>query len=150
MEKDFNNLPTTILGSFGEKYITEFAISKNSKPYIPAFKASFPVDGICISQTGKPFAIELKTKPRRLYYSDSGMDAIDFNTYLNFHIPVYVLFCDHITKSMYGQWAKKLEPYQKQEGKLVYFDLKHFDEYRKLKYDEVLELISLSTSNYHK
>jgi len=150
MEIDFNKLPTTILGAVGERYISEFAASKSSNAYIPAVLQSNPVDSICVHNSGKLWALELKTKPRRLYHADSGMDLNDFNTYLNFQVPVYLLFCDHITKTMYGQWAKKLEPHKKIEGKIVYFNLEYFDEYRKLKYDEVVELINLSTSNYWK
>lgn len=152
MSTNFKDLTTTKLGDVGEKYITEFAQSKNAKPYIPAFNASFPVDSICVSGIGKLFAVEVKTKPRMLYYEMSGYDNVDHQTYINFSIPVYVLFCDYVTKTMYGAWAKELDKQPKSyfTGGIVAFPLSAMTVYRGLSNIEVEEVKKYNQSNYYK
>jgi len=149
---DFQSLQTTKLGNVGEKYISEFAKYKNSKPYIPAYNASFPVDSICINEKGVAYSIEVKAKPRMLCYELTGFDLVDFKTYVNFSLPVYILFCDHITKSIYGAWTSELDKQPKTylSGGIIAFPLTAMTIYRGLDYSEVKELEDLSQSKYYK
>jgi hypothetical protein len=146
---NFQNLTTTKLGNVGEKYITEFAKSKGAKPYIPAFDASFPVDSLCL-KNGKVFSIEVKSKPRFQHYQITGYDLKDHQEYISLDFPVYVLFCDYVSKQIYGAWAKELDKMEKSyfTGGVVAFPLSAMTIYRGLSNIEVEELKKYNQSKY--
>lgn len=150
MSANFQNLTTTKLGNVGETYIVEFAKSKGAKPYIPAFDASFPVDSLCL-KNGKVFSIEVKSKPRMLKYELTGFDLVDFETYKKLEFPVYILFCDYITKSLYGNWISELDKQPKSyfTGAVVTFPLSAMTIYRGLSNIEVEELKKYNQSKYY-
>ena len=151
MSNDFKSLTTTKLGDVGEKYISEFANSKGSKPYIPAYAASFPVDSLCLKD-GKIFSVEVKAKPRFMHYELTGYDNKDHQTYINLDFPVYVLFCDYVSRSIYGAWAKELDKQPKSyfTKNIVAFPLSAMTIYRGLSIIEVDELKKYNQSKYHK
>ena len=145
----FSALTTTKLGKVGETYIAEFAKSKKSKAYIPAKDESYPVDSICISGNTIWF-LEVKTKPRRKWYEDTGCDLNDFKLYCTLDGPVYILWADFITESLYGAWLDDLKPVLKEEkGKYAYFPLSSMTTYRTLTTPEVEELKKLNRSKYY-
>lgn len=145
---EFNNLQTTRLGDRGEQFIQEFAKSKCAKAYIPAIKESYPCDSIAIHSGGTLFGIEVKTKPRMKYYEQTGFDSNDFLAYCNLGFPVYILFVDYVTKSIYGAFVSHLKRFSLPKGKLVLFPLSCMTKYRDLTDDEVLYIKELNGSNY--
>lgn len=145
---EFTALTTTILGSRGEEFLTEFAQAHDSKAYIPSISESYPVDGIAISAKGKAWGIEVKTKPRMKYYEQTGFDSNDFLAYCNLGFPVYILFVDYVTKSIYGAFVSHLKRFSLPKGKLVLFPLSCMTKYRDLTDDEVLYIKELNGSNY--
>jgi len=146
---NFKNLKTTIYGDMGEAYTPEFCSVKQIKCYQPIEDASFPVDRLFIKNK-KTYGLEIKTKPRMLYYNRTGMDTADDIEYINMDIPVYILFIDYISKSMYGNWIHKLQKNKTVQGKYTYYELSDMKEYRKLTNDEVDVLKNASNNNYFK
>jgi hypothetical protein len=148
---NFQDLTTTKLGNVGETYISEFAKSKGARPYIPAFDASFPVDSLCLKD-GKIFSIEVKAKPRFQKYELTGYDLKDHQEYVSLEFPVYVLFCDYVSRSVYGAWAKELDKQPKSyfSGGVVAFPLSAMTIYRGLTQVEVEQLKKYNQSNYWK
>jgi hypothetical protein len=146
---NFSSLTTTILGNYGETFIKEFALSKKLKPYIPALNESFPVDSICIGPTLKMCAIEAKTKPRMKFYEKTGYDKTDHSVYMKLDIPVWVMFIDYISGSIYGQYAHKLDKFKEIDKSWVLFPLSAMTEYRKITQSEREKLIELSHSKYY-
>lgn len=146
----FTALTTTKLGYRGEEFISEFAASKKSKAYIPAVSQSYPIDGLAITEKGVLYGIEVKTKPRLMYYEKTGFDAADWMTYTNLPFPVYVLFVDYITKSIYGSWISNLKQFSEPKGNLVLFPLSAMTHYRYLNENEVEYIKELNGSKYYK
>lgn len=147
---NFQKLKTTIAGNLGEAYIPQFCKAKNLKCYQPSWNDSFPVDSIMLDNKNKVYALEIKTKPKMLYYDRTGFDYVDYLTYLDFDIPVYILFVDYIAKKIYGNWLTKLKNNVIIDGKYVYFELKHMITYKELNEDEVLQLKNASNNTYYK
>lgn len=148
----FQDLHTTKLGNIGERYALEFANSKNSVPYIPALEGSAPVDSLMIKRDNyRVWSCEVKTKGRLKYYEKTGYDLNDHQSYCSMPFPVYILFVDHITQSIYGAWVKDLDKDSSKEilkDKLAIFSLTAMTEHRKLEVIEVEELVKASYSNY--
>lgn len=148
--KDFEQLPTTILGNLGEGFINEFATAKGAKPYTPSIKQSNPVDSLCIKDN-KFFSIEVKTKVSMTHYPMTGMDTIDLKTYINFPCPVCVLFVDYLKGTMYYQWSNVLNKHKVEmfgHKHVIYFPLSIMKEYRKLTPEEIKTLSEHCNSSY--
>lgn len=145
---NFNKLKTTRLGTIGEFYIPEFCKANSVKCYQPSTDGSYPVDSIGLNNKYEPFAIEVKTKARMIYYDETGMDSNDHIIYMKMPFPVYVLFVDSLSKSIYGQWISKLDKCKRIDGRITYYPLEVMEHYRDLSEAEVIELKSLSNSNY--
>lgn len=144
----FNDLKTTKLGYLGEKHIPEFCSAKGVKCYQPTTEGSHPVDSMGMTKNNKVFGVEVKTKPRLTFYNKTGFDLADYKTYINLDFPVYVLFVDHLTESIYGQWLSKLSHFKEIQGTFVYFPLDCMELYRELTREEINELKLHSSSNY--
>ncbi len=145
----FKNLSTTKYGDMGEAFIPQFCKSKGAQPYQPSLEESNPVDAICLKNY-KPFAVEAKTKAKMLMRDNTGYDIIDHETYMRMEIPTYILFVDHLTQSIYGQWVSKLDAHKEKMGSVYIFPLEQMDEYRKLTQDEVEALKKASNSKWTK
>ena len=145
---NFKNLKTTIAGDAGEALSPEFCKVKEIKCYKPIEDASFPVDRLFIKNK-KTYALEIKTKPKMLYYPMTGMDTADDIEYMNMDILVYVLFVDYISQSIYGNWIHKLQKNKTIQGRYTYYELSDMKEYRKLTKEEVDSLKKLSNNNYY-
>jgi hypothetical protein len=142
----FSDLNTTKLGYRGEAIASEFAAFHNSIAYSAPAK-SHPIDFVCLS-TGKTWCLEVKTKPRMKYKDCTGFDSYDFWTYMDLPHPVYVLFVDFITQSIYGNWLSALAPFKQAQGSCYIFPLDKMIEYRRLTEKEIEELKMLNGSNY--
>jgi uncharacterized protein (DUF779 family) len=145
----FKNLPTTIAGDAGEEYSPEFCKVKEIKCYKPIEDASFPIDRLFVKNK-RTYGLEIKTKPKMLYYPRTGMDTADDIEYMNMDIPIYVLFIDYISKAIYGNWVHKLQKNKIVEGRYTYYQLSDMKEYRKLTDEEVNKLKELSNNSYYK
>lgn len=151
---DFNKLKTTIVGNIGEEYINEFSSHFGCKPYTPSISQSNPVDSLNACKNKKKnkwdlVSIEIKTKPRLIYYPKTGFDKNDFEEYKEFPTKVCVVFVDYLEKSIYYQWISELEKHKEvMNGHLVVFPLSIMKKYRDLTDDEVELLKKHCNSNY--
>lgn len=155
MKQNFKELDTTKVGDIGETYIAEFATAKGMKHFIPGRDGSYPVDSICY-HTGrkKHYAVEVKTKPRMLYFNRIGYDCNDHELYMNYEFPVYILFVDYFSKSIYGQWVKQLDAHKQKIATPTVptytFPLEVMTKYRDLTEEEIKELKDGCKSTYYK
>lgn len=154
--KNFKELDTTKVGDIGETYIAEFAESKGMKHWIPGKDGSYPVDSICYHiKNKKHYAVEVKTKPRFKYKDLTGYDYNDHEFYLQYEFPVYILFIDYYSKSIYGQWVKKLDEHKElmhmpNSVDTYTFPLNIMTKYRDLTEEEVEALKNGCKSTYYK
>lgn len=142
---NFLDLRTTKIGTLAEDMlINEFAASKNSKPFTPAYSASFDVDSLCIKGS-RVYGLEIKAKEHMYKYPYTGFDKKDFEVYKALEVPVYVLFADYKMCKIYGQWVRNLEtqPYM-EFGEVIVWPLSAMTEYRDMKPYEVDEFKKLA------
>ena len=146
--ENFNKLPTTVLGNYGETFVTEFCKRNSLKCYQPSWSASFPVDAIMMTESLNLYQLEIKTKPRRIYYDDIGFDLPDWEVYTEFKSDTCVVFIDYLSKCIWMQWISKLKECVRIKDKYVYFDLDKLTKYRDLTEEEVDKLKGMSRSDY--
>lgn len=149
MESTFKELPQTIMGEKAEKMlINEFVKSKGYIPYVTLNDESHPIDCICMSGASI-WHLDIKAKPKMLYYEMTGFDYADYKKYLTYEQPVYILFADWLKKEVYGAWLSKLAAGDKKVfGNVICFPLSQMTFYRNLTDEEAKELAKTSTSKY--
>jgi hypothetical protein len=101
-------------GTMGEIVVSEYFKKRNYIPYIPDFDGSHPFDRIIASSNKKEiFIAEIKTKSRRTYYPDTGIDLRHYDQYKfieeKYNIPVFIFFVDEAKEEIYGNFLKNLE-----------------------------------------
>lgn len=105
MATTFQKLRTTKLGEAGEALIEKHFTAKGWTIYRPKKGRRHPLDMIGIDQSGQVVLIEVKTYPRRWAYSDTGIDARDWRSYLEIHRknpnPILLVFIDIYEKRVY-------------------------------------------------
>lgn len=116
----FRDLQTTNKGDFGENLVLDWFEGKNIVPYGPINQESHPIDFIFYSKEKNEFFLaDVKTKPKRIYYPDQGIDLKDYEKYKELskkhNMPVVLFFVDETTGTCYG-------------GKLDILE-KHFGDY---------------------
>ena len=159
-------------GNLGEKIIDEY-IAKNScfVPYHPVFDGSHPFDRLCATKDKKEmFIAEIKTKPARLYYPDTGIDYKHYKEYKfieqKYNLRIFLFFVDEVKSEIYGNYLDVLDKdckvnykgkeisYPKTEWnkrdscKMIYFPLINTKFISNLKKQDSVELKSLNKSSY--
>jgi len=107
---EFASLKTTQKGDIGEEIVKHILRKKGATVYKPADENnSHLIDFIAIKNKTAT-AIDIKTKPKREYYNDTGIDFADFVTYiaLNQSIRVAIFFVDEKQKAIYGNYLDEL------------------------------------------
>lgn len=124
-------------GNAGELEVRKFLEKKGLIIYEPVTNIAHGFDKL-ISKGKQQFVIvEVKTKPKRKYYPDTGINIKHYMEYKfisNKHrLPVFIFFVDEISKEIYGNylheleivkqimWKDKVIEYPKKEGELIYF-----------------------------
>lgn len=164
---NFNELTTTKKGNLGESIVDKYLLGKNIIPYIPhpENETAHPFDRLCASRDKKNvFIAEVKTKPSRNFYPDTGFDLRSYKQYKfienKYGIEIWVFFVDENIKKVYGNKLSKLETpteityngkilkYPLIQNNIIFFPLKHMNNICDI--DEKLsqKLKSLSSRNY--
>lgn len=162
---DFEAKPTTRKGKVGEGLVDAHLFGSGIVPYGPLLGRAHPFDRLCASQDKKDlFVVEVKSKARRNFYPDTGVDIRHYNDYMHikehYAIPVFIYFVDEMLKRVYGGeigWLarprtvihnrKPLEYPLRQNG-IIYFPLVNMTVLCPIEANAAEQLRALSTRKY--
>jgi hypothetical protein len=158
--------PEVQKGNIGERLVDEYLLRKGIVPYRPIVSQAHPFDRLCASSDKKRiYVVEVKTKPRREHYPDTGVEFRHFNDYLNIAIQhsmdVFIYFVDEVRKEIYGgelvsnlaqirqEWHEGRElVYPLKHKGIIYFPLSAMEHVADLPEEVCKKLASLRRSNY--
>jgi len=161
---NWEDKPEVKKGNLGEAIIDKYLRGKGLVPYFPAPGGAHPFDRLCASSDKQTiYVAEVKTKPRRVKYPDTGIDWKHYLDYQNiqakYHIDVYLYFVDELEKAIYGGKLNALlqEHRVRNNGKqlwyplkwnnILYFPLALMEPIATLSDEQVYELKRLSNRN---
>lgn len=149
-------------GEYGEALFRGILEKKSYTVYTPNTKGPHPFDIIAVHKchkTGekKPvFAADVKTKPMRIYYADTGIGLNHYHVYLKFSkthlMEFWLIFVDQNLGEIYGNTISQLDiprvingrAYPLNEGQTRYYPFSAMQKIRLLTGDEIKELDRLS------
>lgn len=151
-------------GNAGEKEVRKFLAEKGLIIYEPVTNIAHGFDKL-ISKGKQQFVIvEVKTKPKRIYYPDTGFNIKHYNEYkfisVKHNLPVFIFFVDEILKEIYGNylheleikkqinWHGKIIEYPKEEGGIIFFYQPAMRKISVLNDELADEINSMSTRKY--
>jgi len=152
-------------GDLGEGLVDAYLLKNNIIPYHPVFDGAHPFDRLIATPDKKSLAIvDVKTKARRTYYPDTGIDNRHLKDYLfisNQHnLRVFLFFVDEFEKRIYGNYLDVLmEPrvinhngkqinYPLNYHEITYFPLESMKNVSSLTDKESSDLKQLSQRSY--
>lgn len=161
----FNNLITTKKGNEGERIVDNLLLSKGYIPYAPNADVAHPFDRICASRDKRTmFVVEIKTKARRNYYPDTGIDVKSYKGYKHimkkYRVEVALFFVDEMLGKIYGGKLSQIEKphnvvhngktlkYPLFQNNIIYFPLERLTVYADLDSKDAELLMNLSSRNY--
>ncbi|HZD63207.1 MAG TPA: hypothetical protein VE200_10485 [Xanthobacteraceae bacterium] len=109
------------VGSIGERLVDAFIRQQGYVPYYPDTGMRHPFDRLIASPDKRRLCVvEVKTKPRREAYDDTGIDECHFNDYehitTTYAIPLFLAFVDAKVGAIYGnRWHELLKPRDRRE-----------------------------------
>lgn len=153
---------TVIKGDIGEDIVDEYLIKKGYIPYKPACGGAHPFDRMCATKDKKTiFIVEVKSKAKRKYYPDTGINISHFDDYKNIYkkygIDVYLFFVDEEQGTIYGRLLRELEiervvthkgneiSYPLKQGRIIYFPIACMRLIARLDDEKVRELTESTT-----
>lgn len=106
--------PEVRKGNVGESIVDEFLRAKRVIPYRPDYDGAHPFDRLCATADKKSiFVADIKTKARRKYYADTGIDLAHYGDYTHiqnkYGLRVFIFFVDEYARQIYGNWLSELE-----------------------------------------
>lgn len=127
----FSEQHETRLGDIGELSINKFLTDNKFIIYKPINDAAHLIDGFAIRNMNEIIGFEVKTKPKRIYYNDTGIDIKHYNRYKlvldKYGIEVFLFFVDGLYKKVYGNYLSVLDKeengYPLNQKGIRYFDL---------------------------
>lgn len=149
----------------GESIVDRYIKDHGFIPYYAGSNGSHPFDRICVTPNRRQiFIAEVKTKARRTYYEDTGINLRNYEEYeyimKTYNLGFFIFFVDESINLIYGNYLTKLtEPYNSiQHAKqisypwvdkgIIYFPLFKMNTICKLTPEEGLSLQRFSTRNY--
>lgn len=151
-------------GDKGEAIVDRFLIRNGCMPYRPAIEGPHPFDRMYINLEDKrAFIVEVKTKPRRTHYPDTGINKRHYDGYMKTkatsNLDLYLFFVDEGCGEIYGEEIETLSEkwhiehngecreYPSVEGKIIYFPVAAMDVFANFTPEEMDEIKTLSTRN---
>jgi hypothetical protein len=100
-------------GAIGEHILDEYIRQRGYVPYRPDADHAHPFDRLIASLDKQRICIvEVKTKPKRKAYDDTGINQSHFQDYqritLTYNVPLFLAFVDCEEGAMYGNWWHEL------------------------------------------
>ena len=111
----FVDLPQAKKGALGESIVDVLIRSRgNWIPYKPTTDRVHPFDRLVAGgDKSTIFIADVKAKPRRKYYPDTGIDVSAYNTYQaisrKHRLNVFLFFVDEDEGEIYGEFINKLD-----------------------------------------
>jgi len=161
----WHNKTTVKKGDVGESIVDAFLMSKNVVPYRPVFYGAHPFDRLLATPDKKSlFLADVKTKARRNYYPDTGIDIKHYNDYLfiqnKYHIKAFIFFVDESVLKIYGGWLSEISKptaivhngkhidYPLIQNGIIYFPVDLMQDISEITEEKATELKQLSQRNY--
>jgi len=157
---NFNDKPQAKKGAVGERIVKTFLESKGFCCYLPATEGAHAFDFLAIKDKKQCIALDVKSKARRNYYADTGIDIRHFNTYKDFavrhNMRFFLCFIDEMIGKAYGNWLHLLQEEKEVGGKrypsleyqIIYFPLASMRLVKILNDSEINELKNYSTRTH--
>ena len=112
---NWQDKPQVKMGNIGERAVMDYLLSKGHVPYTPVQEAgAHPFDFLCATKDKSSiYVAEVKTKPARLYFPDTGFNLQSWRGYRGirdkYKMEVFCFFVDSARKSIYGNKLSVLE-----------------------------------------
>ena len=140
------------MGDFGEELVENYLFGEGYNIYYPTQDVKHSWDGFAVNVLHETFAFDVKTKPRRQNYEDTGINIKHFNVYKKSELPFKLFFVDGYEKKIYGNYLTILKEKDgiyplKQKG-IIYFPLNKMITYKKLDDDEAEFIMENSNRKY--
>jgi len=154
---NWDDKPTVRKGHIGEMLVLQWLESKGVIVYLPNTRAAHPFDKLCATPDKKTiFVAEVKTKPHRLYYPDTGINLGHYEDYSlirnKYNLRVHIFFVDDNKGMVYGNWLDQLEvprevihnektyQYPLKQKDIIYFPLVAMNDICELPSEEVAKI----------
>jgi len=152
-------------GKLGEQIVDQYLKDNGIIPYIAVFDGPHPFDRLIASLDKKNiFIADIKTKARRNYYPDTGIDERQYKEYQylthKYNIRCFLFFVDESLGEIYGnfldvlsqpeivQYNGKTLQYPLIQGGIIYFSLARMKLIATINSQQVEALKRLSNRNY--
>lgn len=152
-------------GDVGEALVDDFLRGKHVIPYKPDYDGAHPFDRLCATVDKRSiFIADIKTKARREFYADTGIDVRHYREYKHvenkYKLRIFIFFVDEKLREVYGNWLTVLERplelsvgskifnYPLTQKNIIYFPLVHMQPISTITLEKAKELMALSTRNY--
>lgn len=100
-------------GLIGEAEVRHMLESQGHIVYQPQTQGSHSMDMLAIKDKQSTIAVDVKTKTRRTYYDDTGVNQKHFELYRDFsrkhNVDFYIYFVDRVLGKIYGNKIHLLE-----------------------------------------
>lgn len=156
-----------IKGDIGEKIIDETLFKKGYQLYGPTFNEAHSFDILIFSKRKNRFYLsDVKTKPSRVYYPDTGIDYKHYMTYKKkaeqLNMDFLLLFVDETKKEIYGNLLSILEEeitiqhknkniiypkIEQKKDKIIYFPLEKMIKIASISDEDAKKIWNHSTMN---
>lgn len=163
--EDSNRFKT---GWLGEQMVDVFLKQQGWVPYYPMKGVAHPFDRLLATPDKRRLCIvEIKTKFKREFYPDTGIERRHFNDYqaitMEYNIPLFLVFVDAKAGQVYGQWWAELlktrEPEQRSRlggcvsypwfhGGQVYFQISIMKIFHVIPPEQCEEILKYRESNW--
>lgn len=160
-QTNFNDKQTTKKGKIGEGIVRKYLEDKGWIIYEPITDAAHVFDKVAIKDKDKMIILEIKTKARRNYYNDTGVDIRHYLDYKKisekYKLPIFLFFVDEMLGKVYGNKLSFLEEkiktndgmeYPLEQKGIIYFALERMKEIALLDIKQVIDIKKLNTRNY--
>ena len=159
LKNSWQDKPQVKRGDIGERIVSDYLESNGYIIYEPITNKAHPFDKLVANPDKKElFIVEVKTKPGRIKYPDTGIDTRAYNTYKTiintYGLNILLIFVDDFNGSIYGNWIteldKQFENYPKVEKNIIYWHQKQMIMFKQLSNEECKEIRNYHTGNYYK
>lgn len=153
-------------GALGESLVRKFLEEAGYIVYEPKTEGAHAFDKLCVSRDKKVlFIVEVKTKPHRLKYPDTGIDIRHYQEYLHiqekYGVDVLIFFVDEFKKQIYANKLKELDrertvwhdgrrlDYPLEQGGIRYYPLEAMKKVCDLNAGQAAQIEGLSSRSYN-